>query len=131
MTDIPLQVSPLQTQVTIDCSFSDLDPNGGDGIAWFIERNSSNYTISSGSLNNGGSAGNLNFVGISVNAGDRINFIVGPAGNYAYDSTRVSATITMVPEPALATFGLLGMSVWTLARPKRQTHLRQFEKLDP
>lgn len=54
---------------------------------------------------------------VSVAAGDRIDFVVGTAGGYTYDSTPLSATITPVPEPASMT--ILGLGALGLLRRRR------------
>jgi hypothetical protein len=106
-------LSPASSFYDINFSFSDLDPNGGNGIAWFVERNSSLDTLSSDSFPNGGASGTMDLNNIFVNAGDRINFIVDPNGDYFYDSTKVTATISSVagvPDSA-SSLALLSISL--------------------
>ena len=93
-------LSPASGFYNINFSFTDLDPNNqsgtSNGIAWFVDLNATDLT--SGSFPNGGASGMMNLNNIFVNAGDRINFIVDPNGDFFYDSTQVTATITTVPD---------------------------------
>ena len=89
-------LSQATTNLNIDFSFSDLDPNGGNGIAWFVEVNNSSNTLNSGAIGNGGATGSMNLSNVAVKAGDRINFVIDPNGDYSYDSTRITATINLV-----------------------------------
>lgn len=120
-------LSPVDALVNINFSFSDLDNSLGDGVNWFVERNSSAGTLSAGGFGEGGSSGlqSLNYV--AVGAGNRINFIVDPTEDYNFDSTIFTATITLVPEPASAVlFGLSlpgGLWIWR-RRTKRRLTLR-------
>jgi len=91
---------PFTMSVNINFSFSSLDPNGGNGIVWFVERNNSSGTLSTGSYSDGGASGAQRLNAVPVSAGDRINFIVDPNGDYGYDSTQLTATISAVPGTA-------------------------------
>jgi N-acetylneuraminic acid mutarotase len=86
-------LAPSTAAMNIRFSFSDLHGECGDGIQWYVERNNSTMTLSSGSLLNYGNSGQQTLSSISVSAGDRINFIVDPGGNYGCDSTQLTATI--------------------------------------
>ncbi len=86
--------SPSAAVVTVEFSFTSLHRVCGDGIDWFVERNSDVATLGSGSLDPGGSTDTHRLTDVRVQAGDRINFIVGPRGGYACDSTQLTATIT-------------------------------------
>ncbi len=86
--------SPSAAVVTVEFSFTSLHRVCGDGIDWFVEHNSDTATMGSGSLDPGGSTGTRRLTGVRVQAGDRINFIVGPRAGYACDSTQLTATIT-------------------------------------
>ncbi|MBX7165877.1 MAG: PEP-CTERM sorting domain-containing protein [Pirellulales bacterium] len=116
-------LSPVNAHLLIDFSFSDLDPNAG-GVNWFVERNSGADTLSAGSIDVGESTGPLSLPLTAVNAGDRINFIVDPGDDHNFDSTRLTATITVVPEPSTAM--LLGLSVplliWAFRSQKQSRH---------
>ena len=54
--------------------------------------------------------------GILLGAGQSIGFAVGSAGNYQFDATKVSFSVSSAPEPAswalmIAGFGLVGVSL--------------------
>ena len=100
--------SPMNGYISIAGGVSDNDPACGDGILWFIDKNSTN--LASGGYPNGGSqtfangtitsGARLDLV--AVNTGDTLYFDVHPNGNYYCDSTRVDisvATTTFVPGP--------------------------------
>ncbi len=111
-------LSPSTSFFNIDFSFSDLDPNGGNGINWFVDLNTTN--LSMGSFGNGGASGMMNLNNIFVNAGDRINFIVDPNGDFFFDSTQVTATISSaagVPDSA-SSLALLSISLVTMFAAK-------------
>lgn len=84
-------LSPTSSFFDIDFSFTDLDPNGGNGILWYVDENATN--LSAGLVFNN-TSGMVTLNNIFVNAGDRINFIVDPNGDYHFDSTKITATIT-------------------------------------
>jgi hypothetical protein len=107
-------LSPASSLLDINFSFSSLDPNGGNGIAWFVDLNTTNLT--SGSYLDGGASGMMTLNNIFVNAGDRVNFIVDPNGDYFFDSTKVTATINSVaavPDSA-SSLALLSISLVTM-----------------
>ena len=112
-------LSPSTSFFNIDFSFSDLDPNGNNGgIAWFVDLNTTN--LSMGSFGNGGASGMMNLNNIFVNAGDRINFIVDPNGDFFFDSTQVTAMISSVaglPDSA-SSLALLSISLVTMFAAK-------------
>ncbi len=73
-----------------------------------------------GSFGNGGASGMMNLNNIFVNAGDRINFIVDPNGDFFFDSTQVTATISSaagVPDSA-SSLALLSISLVTMFAAK-------------
>lgn len=112
-------LSPGAFSLDISFQFSDLDANPSfpTGIDWTVEKNSGAGTLASGSFANGGSSGSRSVSQIVVAAGDRINFIVGPNGDYQGDSSRLSAVITAtpvgpvspVPEPGTMALWLAGL----------------------
>jgi hypothetical protein len=109
--------------------YSDLDPNGGDGVAWFVDVNGAPRTLASGSYLDGGGSGMRNLSGVSVVAGDRINFVVSTGPSVFFDSTRVDATVrtSAVPEPsglALAGIGMVAFAVPVWLRGLVRDHCR-------
>lgn len=122
-------LSPGAFSLDIAFQFSDLDanPNFLDGIDWAVEKNSGAGALASGSFANGGNSGPRSVAHIVVAAGDRINFIVGPNGDYQGDSSRLSAVITAtpvgsvspVPEPGTAALWLGGMALLIAAKGQR------------
>jgi hypothetical protein len=116
-------LSPLSGLVDIGFTFSDLDPNGGNGIAYYVDRNDSTGQLAGGTLANGGSSGSLSLTNVAVNIGDRIHFIVDPGagGNADFDSTALTAIITPIPEPTSFLLWLVGMAgMASRRRPNRQ-----------
>jgi hypothetical protein len=104
-------LSPASSLLNINFSFSSLDPNGGNGIAWFVDLNATD--LSWGSYPDGGASGMMTLNNIFVNAGDRINFIVDPNGDFFFDSTQVTAMISSVagvPDSA-SSLALLSISL--------------------
>jgi hypothetical protein len=92
--------SPVQAKVNIAGRLADLDPNGGDGIAWRVDSRASDGTthqLAAGDMPNGGTAmldatsGRL--TGVDVNPGDRIEVVVLPKANHTCDTTQVELTI--------------------------------------
>lgn len=112
-------LSPGAYSLDIVFQFNDLDanPSFGDGIDWSIEKNNgAGASVASGTVSNGGDTGPLSVSHLVVAAGDRINFIVGPHGDFQGDSSRLRATITAtplatvspVPEPSSAILWFVG-----------------------
>ena len=116
-------LSPGALSLDIAFQFSDMDANRNfvDGIDWSVEKNSGAGALASGSFANGGNSGPLSVSHIVVAAGDRINFIVGPNGDYQGDSSRLSAVITAtpVPEPGSVALWLAGGALLVAATRKR------------
>lgn len=111
--------------------FTDLDanPNYSDGIDWSIEKNSgAGASLASGTVGNGGDTGPLTVSHIAVAAGDRINFIVGPHGDFQGDSSRLRAVITAtplaavspVPEPSGAMLWFMGAAALLAAAARKR-----------
>lgn len=124
-------LSPSTATASIQFSFLDLDANTlepyvSDGIDWYVERNSGDFTLASGTIENGGGTGTLTISNISVSPGDRINFLVGPRSAYFYDSTQLNAIITTTPIPEPSTYVLSTLATMTLAmlarRQRRVAH---------
>ncbi|MFC2036403.1 clostripain-related cysteine peptidase [Chloroflexota bacterium] len=82
--------SPLSGTVLISGTVIDLDPNGGDGIEWYIERGTA--SLLARNLPNGG-ADPFDLAAVTVAPDEFIYFIVHPKGNYHFDSTQLDLTI--------------------------------------
>lgn len=115
--------SPVDGSVKISGGVIDLDNNCGNGIKWFIDKDSVN--IAQGQFSDGGSqnfsngTNGSNLINISVSHGQFLYFIVDPNGEFGCDSTGITATISLItsttptPTPANAspTVGTLTASV--------------------
>ena len=96
--------SPVSGVVRITGRVADADPNGGDGIAWAIDRRGANgpHELAAGDFPNGGAQAfaqgkNANSLqSVTVRQGERIEFIVLPKQNYSFDTTVIDATIAEV-----------------------------------
>ncbi len=97
--------------VSIDFSIRDIDGNDGDGVVWYLDLNTAAGELASGSLSNGASIGGQQVNGVNVEAGDRIHLLINRKGGYIYDSTAVTATITMVPEPSSVGLLIAGVAM--------------------
>ena len=91
--------SPIDGYVSISGNLSDGNPVCGDGIQWYIDRNS--ISLASDSIANGGSQAFTNGMGgsalnaVAVSTDDMIYLIVHPNGNISCDSTSVEFSINM------------------------------------
>ena len=108
-------LSPSAATIDISYRFTKAqNPDGGDGILWYVEVNDQATTLASGSLGGGvfETSGLLSANNISVNAGDRVNFVVESFGTLFRDTTKLEATIdaTPIPEPACLMLVLVGAS---------------------
>ena len=86
-------LAPENGNADISYSFRDMDPNGGDGVDWFIDLGDASGNLASGFVfNDSTELQQINDV--VVMAGDRINFVVAPreAGSSVFDSTQVGST---------------------------------------
>ena len=96
--------SPINGYVSIAGSLSDSDPACGDGVQWYVDRNSIN--LANGNIANGGSQAFSNGTGgsllntVAVSVGDMIYLIVHPKGNISCDSTGVDFVINETTAPA-------------------------------
>jgi hypothetical protein len=99
-------LAPERGKIEIAWRFSDLDPGGGNGVIWAVDRGADTahggLTLGAGVLANGGDSGPRAVTNAPVNAGDRIHFVVDPNGSYTYDQTRVSAVIRYVDRKGTA-----------------------------
>lgn len=55
---------------------------------------------------------------VSTTSGDLVQFVLGPAGAYQFDSTPLAATIETVPEPATMSLAGAGLAALSLRRRK-------------
>ncbi len=95
----------------------DANANFGDGVEGSVDLGSGAAALASGSFLNGGNSGEQALAYISVRAGERIHFMVGPNRDFQGDSTRLTARITAtplnatVPEPASWALALLASAM--------------------
>ncbi len=89
--------SPLNGHVSITGGVSDFNASCGDGIRWYLDKNTTN--LASGGFGNGGTQpfglgnGGPTLSSVAVNSGDVIYLAIHPGGNYGCDSTRVNLLI--------------------------------------
>jgi hypothetical protein len=84
--------SPITGAVSVSGSFSDLDPNCGNGIVWSVNKGS--QVLTTGSIGNGGLPQSYSLTGIPVRTGQVLYFIVDSNQDYFCDSTGVDVTIS-------------------------------------
>jgi len=104
-------LSPYSGTVNIGVCVTDLDGRGSGGVEYYVDKGSAAGDLASGTIPEGGSSGLFWITDVPVAVGDRLNFIIGPNGNYYNDSTRLFVEITdeAIPEPT--TIALVGLSV--------------------
>ena len=86
-------LAPASGTVRVDFRFTDLDTGCGDGVAWFVDKEDGSGNLAGGSIGNGGDSGMQTISTLSLMAGEHLNFIVDPNGNFWCDSTRLFAEI--------------------------------------
>jgi hypothetical protein len=97
--DVLSFLAPKTGTATVQFSFTDIDPYGGNGIRWYVDLNAgTSGDLASGSLDST-SPSSLSTTGVQsivvpVVKGDRINFIIDADGDDSFDSTAITATIT-------------------------------------
>ena len=95
--------SPVTGYVSITGGVGDNDGACGDGIFWYLEKNSVNLAY--GAIGNGGSqlfsagTGGMGLNTVSVNTGDAIYLAIHPNGDYVCDNTRVDLGISVTSPP--------------------------------
>lgn len=82
--------SPVTGNVGIVGSFTDVDPNCGDGVLWSIDKGS--QTLRSGALANGGTEGFALTAAVKKN--QVLYFVVHPNAEYSCDSTNLQVIIS-------------------------------------
>jgi hypothetical protein len=96
--------SPITGVVSITSTLRDADSGGGDGVSWFVDKNSAD--LASGGFNNGGSqslsqgTGSSALASITVTIGDFLYLIVDPRTNDAQDTTEVDLSIQLADWPS-------------------------------
>jgi hypothetical protein len=89
--------SPINGAVALRFQVSDADCGGGDGVAWYIDRGTTD--IASGSIGNCGSETGLSRP-ISVHPGTTLYFLIDPKADYSFDLTEIDLTIYRPPVPS-------------------------------
>ncbi len=87
-------LSPINGTVNIELRIADLDGRGSGGVAYYVDKGSAAGNLATGAIPEGGDTGFFWIYNIPVSIGDRLNFIIGPNGNYYNDSTRMFVEIT-------------------------------------
>ena len=87
-------LAPASGAVRVDFRFTDLDGGCSGGVAWYVDKGDAFGNRASGVLANGGDSGWQTISSLTVRAGDRLNFVVDPNGDYYCDSTRLFAEIS-------------------------------------
>ena len=77
--------SPVTGTVRVSARLRDADPNCGDGIAWEVRR--AGEKLGGGTMDNGGTA-EFAEREITVKAGELVQLIIRPRGEYTCDSTQ-------------------------------------------
>ena len=88
--------SPINGGVSLSFRVSDADCGGGDGIAWYIDRETTD--IASGSISNCGSDTHLSRP-TSVHRGTTLYLLIDPKADYSFDLTEIDLTIYKPPMP--------------------------------
>lgn len=91
--------APAGGVAELDFSFADADPFGVGGVRWYVELNDQAQTLEAGDVSEGGTTGPLHRAGVVVEAGDRLNFIVDPNGQFAGDTTIIRAAVRLQTLP--------------------------------
>lgn len=102
--------APSSGMFSITAYWRDDDPHGGNGATGHIVLNG--VALFEATWANGNSAALNSPLMLSLNAGDKMDFLLGSAGDWGFDSTAFNATIVAIPEPTQVT--LLAMGVLML-----------------
>ena len=94
-------LSPKRGTATVTYSFTDIDCHGGNGIDWYVDKNSGlTRDLASGVLASTNcddtqyATTGVQQLQVKVRKGDRINFIIDDAGDYTFDSSAMTATVS-------------------------------------
>jgi hypothetical protein len=112
---------------TVDVDYSLAMGLSGD-VLWFFEQNDSANTLATGSLSGLSATDTISLTNISVNGGDRLNFVVDSNGSVGSDLVRLSnATIasTAVPEPSSFLLTMLAFPFILLRRLRNRAAVVQ------
>ena len=107
-------LSPTNGTVNIGLRITDLDGRGG-GVEYYADRGNAAGNLASGTIPNSGDTGFFWISDVPVSEGDRLNFIIGPNGNYYNDATRMFVEITTEPVPEPTAFALLALGITMVA----------------
>jgi hypothetical protein len=93
-------LSPRRGTATVTYSFTDIDCHGGNGIAWYVDKNSGlTRDLASGSLTSTNcddtqyATTEIRSLQVKGGKGDRINFVIDNAGDSSADSSAMTATV--------------------------------------
>jgi len=107
---------PVSGTYKLDWQLTDISVGSGDGVSWFLDRNSGiTGNLASGSFGDGGNSGPLTLT-TDLNAFDRVYLIVGKKSTWDADSTRLVFNAYLIPEPSTGLLTLLGTAALLLRR---------------
>jgi hypothetical protein len=96
--------SPFAGLVKVEASLADADPNGGNGVNWAISLRHAGAArpLASGELDNGASSrlAGEKLASVAIELGDVIELVVGPRGEYSFDTTTVTFRVETIETPA-------------------------------
>jgi Ca2+-binding RTX toxin-like protein len=106
-------LAPTDMAATVTLRFGDQDPDGGEGVRWFLDKNQT--TLAEGQVGNGELGPNV-ARSVDLHAGDRLNVIVDRDDQYVNDTTSVIATISAGSYPSIYMASKTGPITWTQAQ---------------
>ena len=95
--------SHLNGYVSVTGGLNDIHRGCGDGVSWFVEKNSTN--LASGTIPDGGSqafsagTGGAALNTVAVNINDMLYVMIAPNGNISCDSTGIDLSINVTSPP--------------------------------
>jgi hypothetical protein len=84
-------LSPLNGTVNVAIQVTAV---GGGSIEYYADKGNAASNLVSGTISGGGSTCRMRVPNVPVCVGDRLNFIIGPNGDYYDDSTRMFVEVT-------------------------------------